>query len=533
MRTALFWISGIVLVVFLRGTAYLEPDPSDAYRYAYVGAQWTHGWVPYRDLFENKPPAIYALNALAYRVSAEHHWRVLYVIETALAVMTVACFVGILRRWLGTPFHHLLALVAIPLAFGLKLAYSGNMTEGYQVAFVMAGLWVVVATAGRNGVGWLVLAGAFIGLGSLFKPPGLAAGVAVIGWTLVEALAGRIRPSRAVLRVLALAAGVVLPWLIATAWFARHGLADDMLYASLSYNRAYGQEIWRNLGLGWVIVQTYEQLWHVLVVLAAAAVVTVGLLRPSVLLARGQTQPTWRLLAVLWMLGDLGGALAGGRCYNHYFIPLMFSATAVAGFALVDATRQLAGLDAARPLRRTAVGVLLVWVALLAGRDVVHAVSLLRSGGRAPETAGRFELVAAARELARPGDTLFTWGSAAFFFYEMDLDPIHWDMDAHRAFDFDAKAAQIGKDLLAAFRINPPDFIVTDVNEDFPQRDQPDLLAAHRAFEQMIEQEYRRVIRRGPRTLFIREDHPSTQAEAGRRAGGEMRPASRRPSAGP
>lgn len=514
MRTSTFWILAILLIACLRGAAYLQPDPSDAYRYAYVGAKWTEGWMPYRDLFENKPPAIYALNALAYRISADHHWRVVYLIETALAVLTVTCFVSILRRWLGKPYDYLLALLAIPLAFGLKLAYSGNMTEGYQVAFVVAGLWVVVVTAQQRSSLWLLPAGALIGIGSLFKPPGLAAGIAVIAWLGLEWPAGRIALRRAACKVLALVIGLGLPWLVCVAWFAQHGLADDMLYASLTYNRAYGQEIWRNLGLSWVILQTYEQLWHVLIVLAAAGLVTLGLLRPSMLLTRGQTQPNWRVLAVLWMLGDLGGALAGGRCYNHYFVPLMFSATAVAGFLLLDVHRQLAGVDTVRPLRRTAITVLLAWVVLLVGRDAVYGLSLLRSGGRSPETAARFELVEAARELARPGDTLFTWGSAAFFFYEMQLDPIHWDMDAHRAFDFDAKAAQLGRDYLQAFRVNPPDFVVTDVNEDFPQRDQPDLLRAHAVFKRMIAEDYRKVMRRGPRTLYVRKSHPSTQPRA-------------------
>jgi hypothetical protein len=37
--------------------------------YALGGAEWAHGHVPYRDFWDNKPPSIYLINALAWRVS--------------------------------------------------------------------------------------------------------------------------------------------------------------------------------------------------------------------------------------------------------------------------------------------------------------------------------------------------------------------------------------------------------------------------------------------------------------------------------
>ncbi len=506
MRTLAFWIGVFGIVACLRGVAYLEPDPSDAYRYAYVGAKWIDGMLPYRDLFENKPPAIYALNALAFAISRPHHWFVLYVFEVLLGLLTIVCLAGMIRRWVGHPYDYVAGVVAATLTFGLRFAYTGNMTEGCQVAWVVAGLWLITVPGATRSAGWYLAGGFLIGLGSLFKPPGLAAAIAVVLWLGTECLAGRVPPRRALLRTCLLTIGLAAPWLLASGGFALYGLTGEMLYASLAYNRHYGQEMWQTRGAAWIILESYQQLWVALPVLAAAGYAALPLLRPSRLLGREESGPNWRLLAILWMLGDLAGALAGGRCYQHYFVPLMISATAVSSFVMADAGRSLAGLSKAHPVGRIGLSVLLVWVALLIGRDAVHGVSVLRSGGESPETQGRSDLAREARRLAKPGDTLFTWGSAAYFFYEAWLDPIYPDMDAHRAYDFDGKAAQIGIDLLAAWDDHPPRFIITDVNEDHPQRPQPDLLRAFETFNRRLASDYGCVLRRGPRSLHVRID---------------------------
>ncbi len=513
MRTLAFWVILFAIVVCLRGVAYLELDPSDAYRFVYIGAKWTQGLVPYDDVIANKPPAIFAVNALAYLINPVHQELVLYVIEVFLALVTALCLADMIRHWLGRPFDHLVTPIAVILAYGLWLNYTGNLCETYQVAGTVTGLWVVT----RFGVGrspwWYLVGGGLIGLGAMFKPPGFAAGMAVVIWLVFEWVAGRLDPRRAAARIVLVVAGLSGPWLIAVFYFALDGLAGAMLYQSLSYNRAYGQEMWRSYGPVWVVLKSYRELWAALPLLALASWTILSLLWPSRLLARGETRANWRLLAVLWMLGDLAGALAGGRSYEHYFIPLMISASAVASFALADAIRPLSGLPEGTSARRVGLVVLWIWLGLMVGRDLVWGASLLEAGGRSPDGVAREEIAQKIRRLARPGDTLFTWGSAAYFFAATGLDPIFPDMDTHRAYDFDAKAEQIGRDLSIALEANPPRFLVTDVNEDHPQRDVPELRQAFEQFKTLIASRYRPVLRRGPRTLYVRHE-PTTTGEA-------------------
>jgi len=521
MRTILFWLTVIVVIACLRGVAYLEPDPCDAYTYAYVGAKWLDGKLLYRDLWENKPPAIYLLNAGAFAISRIHHWRVLYVFECVAALLTALCLCGIVRRWLGRPHDRTVTIVAVVLAFCTRFSYSGNMTEGYQVAFAVFGLWVVTVVCWDRSAWWYLLAGLLIGIGGLFKPPGMATGMAVIIWLMTEYVARRLSGGRACIRAVMICCGLAIPWLVTTVWFASYGLAREMLYASFVYNRYYRQEVWRTRGPVWVVLSCQQELWIALPIVAGAVYAGLTLLNPVRLFQRGDGErPDWRWLALLWMLGDLGGALAGGRSYQHYFVPFVVSATVLAGFALADATRSLAGVPNLAPSRRVAVSVLGIWLTLIGGRDLLWGASLLRSGGQSAETVGRYELAKKAQELARPGDKLFTWGSAAFFFYEAWLDPIYADRDAHRALDFEAKAAQVGRDVLALLQREPPRFIVSDVNEDHPQRRQPDILNAYEYYCRILKQDYEKVLQRGPRALHVRIDRPqTTQATTSRAAG--------------
>jgi hypothetical protein len=49
-----------------RSYLYFAPPNSDAQLFAYFGFQWRHGHIPYVDIWDNKPPGIFAANALGF-----------------------------------------------------------------------------------------------------------------------------------------------------------------------------------------------------------------------------------------------------------------------------------------------------------------------------------------------------------------------------------------------------------------------------------------------------------------------------------
>src|SRR6516225_7121518 len=73
MRKVLLTPQHLVLLGFVtaslllgRGFTALAPGHADAKLFAYIGRAWLHGSVPYADVWDNKPPGIFATNALVF-----------------------------------------------------------------------------------------------------------------------------------------------------------------------------------------------------------------------------------------------------------------------------------------------------------------------------------------------------------------------------------------------------------------------------------------------------------------------------------
>ena len=58
------WALGSTLVG--RSFTALDPDPSDAQLFAYIGLKWPQGYVPYVHVWDHKPPGIFAVNGPAF-----------------------------------------------------------------------------------------------------------------------------------------------------------------------------------------------------------------------------------------------------------------------------------------------------------------------------------------------------------------------------------------------------------------------------------------------------------------------------------
>jgi hypothetical protein len=124
---------------------------------------------------------------------------------------------------------------------------------------------------------------------------------------------------------------------------------------------------------------------------------------------RGQAPCFWWPLALLWLAFDLAGALAGGRNYPHYFLPLAASLSVVAGITswlLVEGIPNQAGcwgIDKA--LFALIVGPLIFAQVL----DVRHMRSWARGSSDRPAVKSREAVATHLNTIRSSSDTLFTW----------------------------------------------------------------------------------------------------------------------------
>lgn len=65
---ALFLFSALFVLVYSTSTSFLYsyPDSCGSFIFQTIGKFWVQGAIPYRNLFDNKGPFLYAMNALGY-----------------------------------------------------------------------------------------------------------------------------------------------------------------------------------------------------------------------------------------------------------------------------------------------------------------------------------------------------------------------------------------------------------------------------------------------------------------------------------
>src|SRR5262249_39341879 len=75
------------------------PLERDEGEYAYIAQRWLRGDVPYRDAFDQKPPATFATYAIIFRLFGESieaiHWG------TQIYTLATLGFIAVLARWVG------------------------------------------------------------------------------------------------------------------------------------------------------------------------------------------------------------------------------------------------------------------------------------------------------------------------------------------------------------------------------------------------------------------------------------------------
>jgi Dolichyl-phosphate-mannose-protein mannosyltransferase len=309
----------------------LAPDPSDAQLFAYFGLQWLHGYIPYVNIWDNKPPGIFAVNALMFLLFPKSF--------TALAWMEGIFILGcigtvhlLVRQW-GGPWR-VAALATASVAVTSNLRYynqQGNYTEIYMLWPAALSTYCFSKASPTFQGKWILLAGFFSGVASLFKPPGLSPMLAQeVFLFLLWAAFRRLSLQRILAAAFVTSVGALAAWLPAALYFWWHNAFGELVYAAWTFNIYYGAASQTTILSAAFDALSRLQLLASLVVCAIVGLILyVRLATSGHRLGsedrRGQTPGLWWPLALLWVVFDLAGALAGGRNYPHYFLPLAAS----------------------------------------------------------------------------------------------------------------------------------------------------------------------------------------------------------------
>ncbi|MBM3126780.1 MAG: hypothetical protein FJZ87_17210 [Chloroflexi bacterium] len=305
----------VILILGVLSNPMIDSPGRDSGIFLYIGSQVLKGKIPYLDVWENKGPLVYYINALGLFISKGSRWGI-WLMELIVFLIAAWIFYGIIKRTMG-PLPALGGTFVWIWATG-NVLQGGNFSEEYSLFFFAVAVLCYMKSleAPHQSVFGFII-GASLGFNILLRPNNVAiqASIAAVylllsfqngeWWLLIN-------------RWIRIGLGTVLVVMPGVFYFALRGALDEMVDIVLKFNYQYssGYDIRRMIdgigsaslaiGISWIIpgVIGYGLALHALI----RRVIMRSILGKLLL-----------LLVIGWSLEAVLSTLSG-RNYPHYFI---------------------------------------------------------------------------------------------------------------------------------------------------------------------------------------------------------------------
>lgn len=470
----------------------------------YSGWGLSDGLLPYRDIFETKPPGTYFLFALVIKlfglqILPINVLAILWEVGALLALF-------LLTAKMIDPKAGLLASAAY--AFVSPLSLLNGICPNYETWALTPGLFglffLVFAVARPKPIAWAVLSGGLLGLSMSMKFQGVFFSMAAfVVWISYLRPLSSINPKRLISIGLAVLSGIAAVWFFYLAYYTLHGAASSLIsainpeqgaeYAKARSMAAFSPAFVQNL-------KTFVMEIPVLGVatLLALLIAPVALLRKTISLQGLVLLFSWSILTFIAGF-FLKGLLADGHYYHHYLVLAIPGLCALFGFAC----SVLLSIPKAWPVFAVAITGALFSMALNSGIEFDFAWASCKSqkdfGTVAdPVTIKKYrdldfvygistkyhlrKMNDYIRENSWPTDTIFVWDPissiyiytqrrAPTYYYKPYFSSAHLPWSVHKEGDIELEV--IRRKILSDLTANPPKFVLhlTQPLAEYPHKE--------------------------------------------------------------
>jgi hypothetical protein len=416
----------LVALVQIRWSPRFSGMGSDSGIFAYIGSRILEGELPYRDVFDTKPPGVFYVNALAQLLGGRTPWSIWTMGAVWIAAATLILFLSL--RSLAGDLPAFAAAAAFVLTVHHPSYYQGgNLTETYALLPQAAILASAVAYFRRRRILLLVLAGALAAGAVLFKPTYASLGVAVAAVAAAEAALAR-RWREAGRRLGAFVLGFVAPIAGVSLYWLSQGALADLWNAVVRFNYVYTSGGFSLAGMygsfrALFIEEPLSSLTPL--ALAGAALYAWRAWQAANARRRGpaaEARPSaiagyeMGAMAVVVVALPLEWAVVtvSGRNFGHYFLTPLPAMCAAAAYLFLEVARGVRERKLAAPWAVVAGALLaslgLAWLVEVAVKDLprpAEIAAFARPPAGIDPVADR--LVRRIVELSRPSDPVFVW----------------------------------------------------------------------------------------------------------------------------
>jgi len=341
----------VVLIVLLPISSLNMPFVRrDSGVFLYSGWRILNGEVPYRDIWDNKPPVIFYINAAGLAISGGSRWGV-WLME--LISLSCAALIGL--KLLNKVFGRLPALLSSCL-WALTLIgiiSGGNYATEYALPMQFACLWLTYESEKKEAYSWRgYLIGVLCGLAFLTKQNTIGIGIAVILHNLIT----RLRPTswkKALVDSFLIILGGITSLVGIVSWMAVQGVTQQFWEAAFVYNFVYSSSSFlsrvKSIATGMFYLSTLT-----LLALTGWGVSLLGL-KSNKLHLRQTIDPGAASLLSIGLIDlpiEVIMASISGFSFRHYYMSLLPVYAVFAGFGFWLFFSQLSYPPISRKIKR-------------------------------------------------------------------------------------------------------------------------------------------------------------------------------------
>lgn len=306
--------------------------------YAVVGEGILHGKMPYRDLWDFKPPGIFFVYALA-EAAFGRGMVAIRVLEVMGLIGMVFGFMRLAETFFDRPRAGLIGgAVAALLQAELEFWHTAQ-PEVFGGYLTLAALVLTTSAPHQRTRGWVWFGtGVLFGLAFLFKPP-LGGGAFVCAAYLVKRERQRTGSLKhGVYALLAVGASAALPILLCAGWFWARGAWPALHWTLGEFTPGYTALGWRDRQAAGMLYYALEEAFFKFSALGAAGVLAMAAITP---IHSREREGTFLVLGIVAM--QIAGVAMQGKFFPYHYAASLQLIGFMAGLGLYKLWRRCVG----------------------------------------------------------------------------------------------------------------------------------------------------------------------------------------------
>jgi hypothetical protein len=231
-----FVFCGVVSVLLPTSPLNMPITYRDSGVFLYIGWRILNGELPYRDIWDHKPPVVFYINALGLAISNFSRWGVWFIEFVSLLIAATVGYY-LIKKSLGTISSVLSSLLWLLTLF--FVIQGGNLTEEYALPLQFVTLWLAIEIEKPDLQYWRYFLFGFFGvIVFLTKQTSIGIWISIILYLSFRRLTSR--QGTRLIRELLLIAGAGVAFMIPTIiFFGVQGALPQFWNAAFYFNLVY------------------------------------------------------------------------------------------------------------------------------------------------------------------------------------------------------------------------------------------------------------------------------------------------------